>query len=58
VINRTIDADGTVVTARLEAQPGQSFASLVLKDAAGNLASKMLMEQPAALNLDVQALVR
>ena len=55
---RTIDADGALVTARFVAPPGLSYASLVLTDAAGNLASTMLMEQPKALNLDVQALVR
>jgi phosphoglycerol transferase len=58
VVNRTIDADGAEVTARFDAPPGLSYASFVLTDAAGNLASTMLMEQPKALNLDVQALVR
>jgi phosphoglycerol transferase len=58
VVKRTIDVAGTVVTARFEAQPGLTTASLVLTDAAGNFASTMLMEQPEALNLDVQALVR
>ena len=58
VVDRTVDADGALVTARFDAPPGLSYASLMLTDAAGNLASNMLMELPKALNVDVQALVR
>ncbi len=45
------------MTARFDASPGLSYASLTLTDAAGNVASTMLMEQPMALNLAVQDLV-
>jgi hypothetical protein len=56
-VNRTIDADGTAVTVRFDAAPGQSFVSVRLTDAAGNNAANIRMEQPMALNRDVQALV-